>query len=1048
MNTYTIIADSKVLDTYNDISISLNYSIDDITTIDKRNTNFSKTIIIPGTPSNNLFFKQIFDVNVDNVNFNPSLKIPASIRIGDNNIMQGNLQLMNIIINKEAVDYEVVIFGELKNIISEFGDYTLKNLNFSEYNHTRNKDNIQDSWSYINKVNTFDTNLVGEGKGYVYPYIINGNSSDIYDTVYIYDLYPAFYLKTYIDKMFEFVGFTYTSDFINSSYFKKLILPFIGDKIEMDAAEQLARKAIVSINGDEGTSNEYKLFMPEQEIGTGWEYNNDFANYYLGLDRETGTVTDDGQEVTYTDESNQWNGSQFVCDEPGRYDISFKGQCVPKLRDITTSDITYQSGTSEYFWRLQLVKTNGSVIDLDSSRDINDPNDLYGIREFDLSDSIAHTSPWYDFDTQLAFSASANDVMMEAGDEIRMYFGLFFRSDMNFAGLDSNIRLSLAFKESLSGSFTSMSITPSSNASYGNEDLEINNLLSDKIKMKDLFGDVVKQFNLIVQDNPNKKNDLIIEPSDDFYKSKQKVKDWTQLLDRDSDIKITPMSELDAKSYLYKYSNDTDLYNKEYLEETKKSYGELQVTIDNDFSTNTSKTELKFAPTPCSNYQIGERVAPFFVDKDGDNIKAKKVKQRILFYDGLKDITQDSLYLSEYINDPSATGLNSYPYCGMWDDPYNPTEDLGFGSTDKVYWNPTESPVSNLYEKFHRATLNNITNINSRLFEGSFKLTPKDIAEFDFRDVILIDGSYWRVNKIKDYDPIGNDKLTKVVLYKLIDLNIINKYNVLLPASNTSCPNDMIVKFGGDREYYSSVSGQPITPDCCNARGGDYVDGICYLPPNGTLNPSNEGGTVIVGNNTPTQEPNGTVSNTQDGNTNGSNNIPIVGRSNFVPEGAKSSMIIGDENSISKNIDNVLIVGDDIDADEPNTIYLEGVKINAKGIETNKTTIDTTDATPTDAITIPIPQSQCVTIDVICNALQTDNSQGLGNNLIGTYRNDAGTVKVIGAATTVYKHSDFSASGISFTISSEDVIVSVTGEAATDIRWQLTYKTTSASVEI
>ena len=56
MNTYELIVNNTILDTNNNIDISINYSIDDILDISKRNTSWTKTIVLPGTPINNKFF--------------------------------------------------------------------------------------------------------------------------------------------------------------------------------------------------------------------------------------------------------------------------------------------------------------------------------------------------------------------------------------------------------------------------------------------------------------------------------------------------------------------------------------------------------------------------------------------------------------------------------------------------------------------------------------------------------------------------------------------------------------------------------------------------------------------------------------------------------------------------------------------------------------------------------------------------------------------------------------------------------------------------------
>ena len=157
MNKYFIISDGIELDTYEEIDISLNYQIDDIMNIEKRKTNFSKTIKLPGTPKNNKFFKHIFEVNIDNINFNVNKSIKSTIRIGDNQIFSGFLQLMNFTIKNKEVIYECSISGDLKNILTNLSDYTLRDLDVSEYNHTRDRANIIDTWDY--KIKSFSNLL-------------------------------------------------------------------------------------------------------------------------------------------------------------------------------------------------------------------------------------------------------------------------------------------------------------------------------------------------------------------------------------------------------------------------------------------------------------------------------------------------------------------------------------------------------------------------------------------------------------------------------------------------------------------------------------------------------------------------------------------------------------------------------------------------------------------------------------------------------------------------------------------------------------------------
>ena len=74
INQFKIVSLGQTLDTYDDIDISLTYQIDDIEDITVKKSSFSKTIILPGTPINNEYFKNIFDVNICSnvIRINPS----------------------------------------------------------------------------------------------------------------------------------------------------------------------------------------------------------------------------------------------------------------------------------------------------------------------------------------------------------------------------------------------------------------------------------------------------------------------------------------------------------------------------------------------------------------------------------------------------------------------------------------------------------------------------------------------------------------------------------------------------------------------------------------------------------------------------------------------------------------------------------------------------------------------------------------------------------------------------------------------------------------
>lgn len=971
MNNYQLIANKEKLDTFEDFNISLNYAITDITDITKRKTNFSKTIELPGTPNNNLFFKQIFDVNIDNITFNPTFRPPVTVRVGDNDVITGNLQLINVVVNNNEITYEVVIAGTLKNIISDIKDYYLTDLDLSEYNHIRNRDNIIDSWDYKVRINGNLTS-VDKGIGYVYPYIVNGNSSDIFDNWYVYDTYPSIYVKTYMDKLFQFAGYTYTSEFFNSDYFKSLIIPYNSDLIQLSEEEIEEKSVIVGVDGSK----------PERitgSVATGYadwfgdhiiEYDDPW--YYDGvvwpyLSRESGTVGSVEFRNNTSSTENRWFNQRMEINQTGYYDISFDGKLVPKWFSDDGQDIRWKGdGVVQYIYYLIKIDPSGANTILDQSGVGPFPPGIYGTQDYVPSNTSFNSSPWYDTEALLNVNLSANNVWLEDGSFISIRFGVRWPSTVKWdidgvlfnQNQKMNLRMTLA--ESIDGQPTQYSIRPSTNENFSTTTPINMNQVSHKIKMESFFLDIVKMFNLIIQDNPNKENDLIIEPRDDYFESKQKVLDWNLKIDNDSDKIMTPMSELDFDTYTFTYKEDSDYLNEDYQEAYKRIWGDKIIQTENNFSKKEEKLQLLFSPTPNGSFNINDRVAPFFAKLENNELSPKKVNYRILFYDGT--IQCDEWYLKDFPNSTNYTTLNRYPYTGMFNHPYEGTEDLSFEPTNVFYYssiiggvpNPVDTiPNSNLFNRFHKNTFRTINNRNSRLLKAYFHLTPKDIATFDFRDIIFLDGSYWRVNEINNYDPANSDSLTEVILYKEINRIVFDLDTLNVPESNDGCVEGTLISVISPKgNYLTTETGEPISDDCCRSFGLIPSNGICLyadIDDNGFTKPfpiddgfidRPDGGTIYSPNSegvVPIQQTYGPKVLQKDLNTYNTNDVKVIGSGNYIQKNSKKALILGDGNSLVGNTKNTLIIGNNITPTVDNSLYIGNVYIDENGeINNNK----------------------------------------------------------------------------------------------------------------
>jgi len=222
---YELFLEGELADIRQDLGMQLNFNIDDINKYGSRDTSFSKTIVLPGTAKNNKLLGFVGELgsfndyapgaaNI-NANFNPAQTTKAELRANGLLLLKGVFRLTGIVKDKDLIEYEGNLFGELGGFIANIIGRKLEDLDFNAYNHNFTGSNIVNSWNTVN------------GSGYYYPLIDYGTYSN-QKVNYDYRTFrPALFVKEYIDKIFspENSGYTYESSFFDSTFFKKLIIP-------------------------------------------------------------------------------------------------------------------------------------------------------------------------------------------------------------------------------------------------------------------------------------------------------------------------------------------------------------------------------------------------------------------------------------------------------------------------------------------------------------------------------------------------------------------------------------------------------------------------------------------------------------------------------------------------------------------------------------------------------------------------------------------------------------------------------------------------------
>ena len=725
MQTKINLLSSGTIDMYDDIAVSCTYSIADIKDPDKRNTSFSKTITIPGTKNNNKLFGQLFEIGIDG-SFNPNLKTPCNLTVDNVIIMRGNLQLLTVKkIDNDKIEYDCTIIGVTGNIFAELSDNKLEYLDLSEYDHAYNSINESNSWA-ISIIKNGSSYAFTLGEGYVYPLIDYGDDSQ-HTKWYVVNLIPAVYAKTYLDKIFKYAGFTYNSTFLNSTFFKSLIIPGIPGTLT-DAQIALKECRVTPIGSTfYGNMNAGQL-IPFQDDSSGSNYdpgncfNTTFYTYYA--------PTNTSQEVEVNITATVNLGTPPV--GATKYFGSIGFQVLIYKVDVITG--------------INTVVCNAPFTSQPST-----PQTLQPIPP-------SNTTASYDYNTKTIVNLSVGDSVYVKIRTNNDFISWYNASNVYISGTQTQL-LKVAF----TSYFTNRIIN---NTISEGDTMVMNNTIPTDILMKDYLMSIIRMFNLYVEPDADNTNQLNIEPRNTFYSTAAPL-DWTAKLSLDKQLEIKPMAALDAKTYKFTYKQDDDYYNALYSGKYSQIYGERIWDVQNEFLKNEKKIEVIFAPTPCVNFNNSDRVTPAIYAKDNANVITKKTgKLRILYYGGLISCqTPWTHFYFEPAKVHNYVNYTVYPYAGMLDHPVNPTLDLGFGAVKEVYFTIKKWPTANLFNTYYKTFIEEISDKDSKIVVAYLYLTISDINQLDFGRLIHIDGINYRLNKIIDFNPVLN-QLTKVELLK------------------------------------------------------------------------------------------------------------------------------------------------------------------------------------------------------------------------------------------------------------------------------------------
>jgi hypothetical protein len=793
-------------------------------------------------------------------------------------------------------------------------------IDFSDLNHAYNYANITSSWNFTDD--------------YVYPMLDNGTSFEYNgsgERIYgVTQFKPFLKLKSVINRIFDFAGFTYTSSFFNSALFERLIIGEVKENLLSDAQADLRNAEVTLTSPDvldltyltfsalNGYTHRFDFTTVVYDAGNNIDINSDI--YFTSFESVSTVTSVVDYEVTRTKRTFfSWSAAGGV-PITYRYEILPNGNC-DVYNHLTGAQLQSDVSTNQTLTTLtgdldagvdsnaELQNIIDNCISSQSYRDsvglaFTGFDCLYGsmaaplfkhnIRRFDsIQGYVNENSTDFVLFPNMALGATVSQTSYASAESVNINQGNYLYTELfipnvfvttGFFGGDG-VFTDVIFDEYKMEANGFFRVTAENNTLLEHQDVDFNSIVPI-VEMSELFTSVLQMFNLYVEVDPNNERNLLIETRDTFY-SQGGTKDWTYKLARDRDVTLEPLGVLTDREYIYTYSEDGDYYNERYQSNRGHVYGRARVEIDNDFVQSSKETEIIFSPTPLINDNPSSRIIGAIYDSDiEDGFKQTDSNVRILQWGGMLPSNPQWVFAYSNANQqniPLLAAFNTYPYAGHWDNPITPTIDINFGLTYELYYQANaftgtlQVTNANLYNIYHRNYINEVTDKDSKVMTAMFYLEPTDINTLDFRDQIVIDNSYWRLNKVMNYNPF-KEGLTKVELIKIKEAVTFQK-------------SDRSLNAGGylGKEKMPSPSTEIKT------------NGNKYPPFQGKVSgaENNVGQSVTA--------------------------FKVVGSRNTIGEGSKNITIFGNDNEVIGGLHNVQLINTNgVIVTQSNTTYING----------------------------------------------------------------------------------------------------------------------------
>lgn len=785
------------VDLFDNVTIPITYKVTELREFGSKTSGYSLDFDIPHTNDNAQTFGLNADINAYDSTFEVGKDYPAYVTNNGLTTFSGQFRLKKVIKKNSGkfIYYVGYLYGGAKTFIDELGTQTLignedpdNDITFAEYDTPATDMALADfaqrlsvplGWglTLIDKTNKGQTSFVNGAQEW-----------------YTDECTPFLPVKEILDKIFSKTNYQYVSDFLTQEAwsqtnprwqdtigqftFLNLIYPYMLHSSNIHDANPITSDVDQLSSSSETTACSGTADVNHNLTSVGYIWH---------------TLTFDNTQYSLTEQNVQSSlvNWKFVAPEGGQYGIkiNFPFEVLCEMRKVSDDSLLGYRGSvnpnhhsQQTFTLWMQIEKNGQVFAA-NQRVLHYNENLqngYGPLPY----------PRYDGKITIisdTFNVQLDNLQLAADDEISIYTWV----ELPFKYYDdtTNTWHSVWYDapDEYYPATTEIYISPSNDNSiisitrrggfYEGAAFFPNCILNPKTTKVDFFNNILKMFNLYVEDVSGKtnyklggiypENTLRIEPYEIFYNPQIMVglsnaHDWTNKIDWET-VEIRRVDD-----YLYniqsftKVQND-DYYDKDYNSTYRTPYGNRQIKGKYCTSDDTNEIAVSDGAFLCGvvNSQTDSLQCPkAFALSNNGTIDEKKEYSDAIFFTWRNDMPAEStIGVNTQINlrsrlTSASTVVTDYQAADTLNDGYGrDTANLNFGAVGEWYQNlkGAEPTKNDLYNAFYKKQYDAMTAPDARILRARAYLTALDIATLQMSDCIIVRGNAYHVGQIIDW---------------------------------------------------------------------------------------------------------------------------------------------------------------------------------------------------------------------------------------------------------------------------------------------------------